>query len=413
MPDELIEIDEARRLVLQSTATLGPEPVELRDALGRVLAEPITSAAPVPAFDNSAMDGYAVRAADVAGAGADSPATLDVVAESRAGAPAGRGVEPGQAIAVSTGAVVPDGADAVVRVEDTNGGRERVTIRAAVEPGANIRRAGEDIAEGDTVLEGGIEIGPAEAGVIASVDRPRVVCGRRPRVTVLTTGDELLEPGEPLRPGAIRNSNSYSVGALVERAGAVLDRTEIVPDDAEATEESLRRALASDVTVVCGGVSVGEHDHVRPALERLGVEQVFWGVALRPGKPTWFGVAPRNPAAGPGRALVFGLPGNPVSSMVTFLLFARPAIRAMLGAAPESTRAATAILDADYAKQPGRAHLVRVRLELADDGWHATPTGDQGSHVLTSMLGADALAILPSDAGDVAAGERVAIELLP
>jgi molybdopterin molybdotransferase len=413
MPDQLIEIDDARRLVLRSTAPLGPEPVELRDALGRVLAEPITSAAPVPAFDNSAMDGYAVRAADVADVREDAPATLEVVAESRAGAPAGRGVEPGQAIAISTGAVVPDGADAVVRVEDTDGGSERVAIRAAVEPGANLRRAGEDIAEGDTVLEAGIEVGPAEAGVIASVDRARLVCGRRPRVTVLTTGDELLEPGEPLRPGAIRNSNSYSVGALVERSGAVLDRTEIVPDDAQATEEALRRALASDVTVVCGGVSVGEHDHVRPALESLGVQQVFWGVALRPGKPTWFGVAPRNPAAGPGCALVFGLPGNPVSSMVTFLLFARPAIRAMLGATPDSTRAATATLDADYPKQPGRAHLVRVRLELADDGWHATPTGDQGSHVLTSMLGADALAILPSDSGDVAAGERVAIELLP
>ena len=410
---ELTEIDEARRLVLQRTAPLGPEPVELRDALGRVLAEPITSAAAVPAFDNSAMDGYAVRAADVHAAGAGSPVTLEVVAESRAGAPAGRGLEPGQAIAISTGAVVPDGADVVVRVEDTDGGRERVEIRAAADAGANVRRAGEDIAEGDTVLEAGVEVGPAEIGVIASVDRPRIVCGRRPRVTVLTTGDELLEPGEPLRPGAIRNSNSYSVGALVERSGAVLDGTEIVRDDAEATEDSLRRALASDVTVVCGGVSVGPHDHVRPALERLGVEQVFWGVALRPGKPTWFGVAPRNPAAGPGRSLVFGLPGNPVSSMVTFLLFARPAIRAMLGAAPDPTRAATAILDADYAKQPGRAHLIRVRLELADDGWHATPTGDQGSHVLTSMLGADALAILPSDSGDLAAGERVAIELLP
>jgi molybdopterin molybdotransferase len=409
MPGDLIEIDEARRLVLQSTAPLGPEPVELRDALGRVLAEPITSAAAVPAFDNSAMDGYAVRAADVG----EPPVTLEVVGESRAGAPAARGIEPGQAIAISTGAVVPDGADAVVRVEDTDGAGERVEVREAVTEGANIRRAGEDIAEGDTVLEAGVEIGPAEAGVIASVDRPRVACGRRPRVTVLTTGDELLEPGEPLRPGAIRNSNSYSVGALVERAGAVLDRTEIVPDDADATSEALARALASDVTVVCGGVSVGEHDHVKPALESLGVEQVFWGVALRPGKPTWFGVAPRNPAAGPGRALVFGLPGNPVSSMVTFLLFARPAIRSMLGAAPDPTRAATAILDADYAKQPGRAHLIRVRLELADDGWHATPTGDQGSHVLTSMLGADALAVLPSGAGDVAAGERVAIQLLP
>jgi molybdopterin molybdotransferase len=410
---ELIEIDEARRLVLQNTAPLGPEPVDLRDALGRVLAEQITSATAVPAFDNSAMDGYAVRAGDTVGATAEAPRELEVVAESRAGAPAASGLEPGQAIAISTGAVVPDGADAVVQVERTDGGRETVAVRAEVEAGANIRRAGEDIAAGQEVLGAGTEIGPAEAGVIASVDRPRIACWRRPRVTVLTTGDELVEPGDPLRPGAVRNSNSYSVGALVERSGAALSGTEIVADDEAVTEEALGRALAYDVTIVCGGVSVGPHDHVRPALERLGVEQVFWGVALRPGKPTWFGVAPRNPGAGPGRGLVFGLPGNPVSSIVTFLLFARPAIRAMLGAEPDRGRRPTAILDRDYPKRPGRAHLVRVRLELADDGWHATPTGDQGSHVLTSMLGADALAIMPSDAGDVAAGARIEFEPLP
>jgi molybdopterin molybdotransferase len=409
----LTEIEVARRLVLASTAKLGPEPVELVHALGRVLAEPVTSGAAIPAFDNSAMDGYAVRAADLAAAGESAPVTLEVADESRAGAPAGRGVEPGQAIAISTGAVVPDGADAVVRIEDTDGGRERVAVRAAVEAGANIRRAGEDVAAGDLALEAGTEIGPAEIGVLAAVDRPRVACGRRPRVAVLTTGDELLEPGEPLRPGAIRNSNAYTVSALVERAGATVAWTEIVPDDPERTQASLERALASDVTVVCGGVSVGPHDHVRPAFERLGVEQVFWGVALRPGKPTWFGVAPRNPAAGPGRSLAFGLPGNPVSAIVTFILFARPAIRAMLGATDGAQRRVTAILDTDYAKKPGRAHLIRVRLELGDDGWHATPTGDQGSHVLTSMLGADALAIVPTEAGDVAAGDRVEIELLP
>ena len=412
MAEGLTEIDVARRLVLESVAPLGPEPVELADALGRVLAEPVSSAAAIPSFDNSAMDGSAVRAADTEGASEDSPVALEVVAESRAGAPAGRGVEPGQAIAISTGAVLPDGADAIVRVEDTDAGRERVAIRAAASPGANVRRSGEDVAAGDLVLDAGTEIGPAEVGVLAAVDRPRIACGRRPRVAVLTTGDELIEPGEPLRPGAIRNSNAYAVGALVERAGATVAWTEIVPDDADRTRASLERALATDVTVVCGGVSVGEHDHVRPALEALGVEQVFWGVALRPGKPTWFGVAPRNPAAGPGRSPVFGLPGNPVSAIVTFILFARPAIRAMLGTTAGPAQRATAILDTDYAKKPGRAHLLRVRLELADDGWHATPTGDQGSHVLTSMLGADALAIVPTEAGDVAAGTRVEIDLL-
>jgi molybdopterin molybdotransferase len=337
---------------------------------------------------------------------------LPVVAESRAGHPANREVAAGEAIAISTGAVVPAGADAVVRVEDTDGGRETVAVRVAAEPAANIRRAGEDVAAGERVLEPGVELGPAEIGVLASVGRERVACARRPRVAVLTTGDELQEPGELLLPGGVRNSNAHSVAALVERAGAEVAFVEIVRDDAEATREALGRALSADVAIVCGGVSVGEHDHVRPALEAVGAQQVFWGVALRPGKPTWFGVAPRQPAIGPGRGLIFGLPGNPVSAMVTFLLFARPAIRAMLGAAAEAPRRAKAILDEPYAKAPGRAHLIRCSLELADDGWHARPTKEQGSHVLTSMLGADALAILPSETGDVAAGERVEIELL-
>jgi molybdopterin molybdotransferase len=253
------------------------------------------------------------------------------------------------------------------------------------------------------VLAAGTQIGPSELGVLASVGRASVACTRRPRVHVLTTGDELQPPGEPLRPGAIRNSNAHSVPPLGELAGAELVGVEMAPDDPGATRDALERALAADVVVVCGGVSVGEHDHVRPALEELGAEQVFWGVALRPGKPTWFGTRDRT--------LIFGLPGNPVSAMVTFQLFVRPAIRTMLGA-HEIVERSTAILDEDYPK-PGRAHLVRCRVELRDDGWHASPTGPQGSHVLTSMLDADALAVIPTAAATVHAGERVAIELLP
>jgi molybdopterin molybdotransferase len=403
MAGELTEIDEARRLVLERVVPLESEPVAVAEALGRVLAEWVTSADPVPGFDNSAMDGYAVRAADTTASGGE-PARLIVVGESRAGHPAGRPLAAGEAIAISTGAMLPAGADAVVRVEDTDAGAERVEIRVAVQPGRDIRRAGEDIEEGEVVLAPGTEIGPAEAGVLVSVGRGEVACARRPRVTLLTTGDELQEPGEPLRPGAIRNSNAYSVAGLTERSGALLESVEIVPDDRETTEAALGRALSGEIAVISGGVSVGPHDHVRPALAALDAEEVFWGVALRPGKPTWFGV--RDPT------LIFGLPGNPVSAMVTFLLFVRPAIRAMLGAAEDKARHTTAILDQDYPKQPGRAHLVRCRLELREDGWHARPTKDQGSHVLTSMLGADALAIIPTAAGGVAAGERVEIELL-
>jgi molybdopterin molybdotransferase len=402
MAGKLIEIAEAKRLVLERAAPLDSERVALDQALGRVLAEEVTSADDVPGFDNSAMDGYAVRAADTDGAEATE---LTVVAESRAGAPADRRLQPGEAIRISTGAMVPEGADAVVRVEDTDGGGERVAIRVAVEPGRDIRRAGEDISAGEVVLRPGAGLGPAEVGVLASVGVSEVECARRPRVSVLTTGDELQEPGAPLRPGAIRNSNTYSVSALVRSAGAELVGAEVVRDDAAATREALRRGLDGDVVVVCGGVSVGEHDHVRPALAELGVDEAFWGVALRPGKPTCFGVAPSG-------CLAFGLPGNPVSAMVTFQLFVRPAIRAMLGAGDDPRRA-EALLDADYPTLPARSQAVRCRLDLRGDGWHAQPTGAQGSHILTSMIGADALAIVPPGEAPLPAGSRVEIELLP
>ncbi len=405
MAPELTEIDDARRIVLERVAPLGAEPVAVREALDRVLAEDVTAADPVPGFDGSAMDGYALRAADTSGATEAAPAELAVAGESRAGHPSTAVLGAGEAIQISTGAMVPAGADAVVRVEDTDGGAETVAVRVEVGLGNDIRRAGEDIAAGARVLAAGTQVGPAEAGVLAAVGRAEAACAIRPAVTVLTTGDELQEPGEPLRPGGIRNSNLHSLAALVERSGARLAAAEIVPDDHARTRDALERALAGELTVISGGVSVGEHDHVRPALAELGVEQVFWGVALRPGKPTYFGTTP-------GGGLVFGLPGNPVSAIVTFMLFVHPAIRRLLGAHDPAARRATAILDERYAKAPGRAHVIRCRLELADDGWHARPTKDQGSHVLTSMLGADALAIVPSGASDVEAGERVEIELL-
>ena len=405
MPAELIEIEEARRLVVERVSPLPAEQVPLREALGRVLAVEVGAADPVPGFDNSAMDGFAVRAADTASASGEEPVTLDVVDESRAGRPAERPVGPGEAILISTGAMVPEGADSVVRVEDTSSRDGRVEIGVAVGKGRNVRRAGEDVRSGEAVVGSGTVLGPAELGVIAAVGRDAVECTRRPMVCVLTTGDELHEPGKPLGPGGVRNSNAHSVPALVERAGGEVVRVETVPDEPTATRGAIERALDSDVVVICGGVSVGEHDHVRGALAELGVEEAFWGVALRPGKPTAFGTHPDG-------ALVFGLPGNPVSAMVTFMLIARPAIEALLGSNPGRQRA-TAILDEDYAKKPGRAHAVRCRLELAEDGWHARTTGEQGSHVLTSMLGADALALIPTDSGSVSTGERVEIELLP
>jgi molybdopterin molybdotransferase len=400
---ELISIARARALVLETVQPLDADEVELDAALGRVLAEDVESAIDVPPFDNSAMDGYAI-----AGTGDTQLAVID---ESRAGSPAAAALAENTAIRVSTGAALPRGTSAVVAVEhavadaptpgDTGSGVVHV---GAVRQGENIRRAGEDVRAGDVVLHRGALIGPAELGVAAAVGRRRLLCARRPRVAVLVTGDELTEPGEPLGPGRIYSSNAYALSALVQRAGAELVARETVADSAEATRRAFERALeAADVLCVSGGVSVGPHDHVKGALAELGVEELFWGVRLRPGKPTWFGTR--------GRSSVFGLPGNPVSAMVTFLLFVRPALAALQGAPTEATRV-RAVLDEAVARHPTREQAVRVGLTAAQDGWHAITTGAQGSHMLTSMLGADGLALVAAGEGELPRGASVEVELL-
>jgi molybdopterin molybdotransferase len=364
----------------------------------------------VPGFDNSAMDGFAVLARDTSDASTDSPVTLRTVDETSAGHPARQALEPGQAIAIATGAMLPSGADAVVRVEDTRRVGAEIELRAPAERGQYVRFAGEDINAGDVVLRAGTAVGPFELGVLAVVGREQVPCVKRPTVRVLTTGDELVDPHAPLRRGEVRNANAYTVPALARLAGAEVLGVDTVGDAAAATATALDQTLGCDVAVICGGVSVGEHDHVRPALHAAGVEQHFWGVALRPGKPTWFGIRPAAP--GEAGTLVFGLPGNPVSAIVTFLLFVRPAVRVLCGADPERDRL-TATLDEDYRKAPGRAHAVRCELELHDDGWHASPTGPQGSHMLTSMLGAAGLGIVPTASEGIGVGEPIVVELLP
>ena len=260
------------------------------------------------------------------------------------------------------------------------------------------------------MLEPWTALGAAELGVLASIGRDPVPCRRRPRLTLIGTGDELVDPGEEIRPGQIRDTNGVALTALSEQAGAELIASRRVGDDPNATSAVLAEAILGDVTVICGGVSVGPHDHVRPALEELGTEQLFWGVALRPGRPTWFGLSGGGPGSGGG--LVFGLPGNPVSALVTFLLFVRPALRSLAGLDPSTART-TAVLDEPYEKRAGRTHAVRVSLRLDDDGWHATPTRpEQASHILTSMLGANALAMVPAGSEGVAAGETVEVELI-
>jgi molybdopterin molybdotransferase len=393
---DLIPVAEARSRVLGAVGRLPAETVPVADALGRVLAEDVESPISVPPFDSSAMDGYAL----IAGAAAE----LELIGEARAGHPAEAAVRPGTAIAISTGAALPEGATAVVPVERTEAAGAGVRV-PDTEPEANIRRAGEDIAAGETVLRAGEALEPAALGVAASVGRASLSCARRPRVALLVTGDELTDPGEPLAPGGIYSSNAYALAAQVERAGATLALRERVADTAQATRAALGSALdGADVVVVSGGVSVGPHDHVKPALAHLGVEQRFWGVSLRPGKPVWFGTL--------GDKLAFGLPGNPVSAMVTFQLFVRPALAALQGADPSISRTA-ARLEQAVTRNPRREQAVRVRLAAGDDGWRVSPTkGAQGSHVLTSMLGANALALIAPGEGEAAAGELVEVELL-
>ena len=395
MPGELISVEEARGRVLAAVRPLAAESVPLGDALGRVLAEDATGDEDLPPFDSSAMDGFAVAEID--------GGELDVIDEARAGAPAGRAVGRGDAIAISTGAMVPSGTVAVVPVERTESVDGRVRV-PALSSGANIRRAGEDVRAGEIVIRAGTPVGPAQIAMLASLGRAGVRCGGVPRVAVVVTGDELVEPGATLRPGQIRNSNGPALAALATASGARVAGTSRVGDSLTATVEALRAALAAaDVVCVSGGVSVGEHDHVKPALAELGVEESFWGVALKPGKPTWFGTAES--------ALVFGLPGNPVSAMVTFQLFVGPAIQALAGADPSRARV-RARLESPVRLSPEREQAVRCRLTAGDGGWRADPTGPQGSHQISSMLGANALALIPCGEGELAAGSPVDAEPL-
>ncbi len=399
MAPPLTTIAAAREQVLQCTGRMPAERIGLQDALDRVLAEPIRAAGDVPPFASSAMDGYAVKA---------GPAgrMLSLVGESRAGAPTAQQLHDGEAIRISTGAAVPSGATAVIRQEDIDcNGADGVRTQAEVAVGTNIREAGEDMRSGTLVLPAGARLGAAELGAVVAAGLGQVAVASRPRVSVLCTGDELRAPGEPLRPGEIHNSNAPMLEALARHGGAIATPAQRLPDDRAATEAALSQALdRSDVVIVTGGVSVGPHDHVKPALATLGVDEQFWGVSLQPGKPTWFGVRDRK--------LVFGLPGNPVSAVVTFSLFVHPALTEMLGAAANRVLDSTAVLGEPVPRNPGREQALRVRLERRDGQPIAWPNGAQGSHILTSLIGADALALIPPGKGQLAAGSSVQLEQL-
>jgi molybdopterin molybdotransferase len=395
----LIPIARARALVREATPRLATESVPIVEALDRVLAEDVIAAGDVPPFPSSAMDGYAIE---------HGPAgrILEVIGESRAGAPTDQRVGPDQAIRISTGAAVPDGATAVIRQEDVDPRDGAIVTHADVPEGDNVRPAGDVMAAGTTVLEAGTTIGAAELAAAIAAGAGALAVAHKPALQVFSTGDELRDPGEPLGPGEIHNSNSPMLVALATRCGASALPPRRLPDDRAATEQGLAQALvSSDVVIISGGVSVGPHDHVRPALERLGVREIFWGVSLQPGKPTWFGTREGT--------LVFGLPGNPVSAYVTFALFARPALLGLQGAREEPHTPTHAILAVPVRRNRQREQAIRVRLERDGGTILATPNGAQGSHVVTSLVGADALALIPPGDGELEAGATVALEPLP
>jgi len=393
-----LKISEARERVLAAVSPLPSEPVALANALDRVLAAELAATTDVPHFDNSAMDGFAV-------APGPSRRLLRIAGESRAGLPATAPLGPGEAIRISTGAALPLGAGAVVRVEDVVENDGRIVLEVPVAPGENVRRAGEDLRAGTVVLRRGTTLGPAELAVAVGAGVAKVDVARRPRVAVLCTGDELREPGVPLGPGEIHNSNQIVLAALARKAGAEVVEARAVPDDRDSTERAFADALQrADVVIASGGVSVGPHDHVKPALAELGVEESFWRVLLQPGGPTWFGTR--------GSQLVFGLPGNPVSSHVTFVLFARPALLALQGVKQPLPPRGDATLSEPIVRRDRRERAIPVRLEGTDTGFRAVPLGLQGSHITSSLSGAAALAFVPPGEGAIDAGGHVEVEPL-
>ena len=397
-----ISIEDARRQVLEHATRLEAEQVELDDALGRVLAQDAVAPNPVPPFDCSTMDGFALRAGDTT----EAPTRLRIVDEARAGTGAGVHVEAGTAIRISTGAPIPDGADAVMRQELTSVDDATVTIDEAVTAGTDVRVAGGDIPAGSTVLKAGTLLTGPEIGVLAAVNiaRPSVV--RRPRIALVGTGDELIDPGGPLKPGQIRDTNSYALSAAARLAGAEVISRVKVGDDRDATIATLREAMqGADVLATVGGVSVGPHDHVRPALIALGAREIFGRVSLRPGGQICFFVAQDG-------TLVFALPGNPVSATVSFRLFVVAALDALLGRG-RTERRTTATAATELPGRIGRTTAVRCHTELRSDGWYVAPSqSHQDSHVLTSMLGIDAYAFVPEDRASLAAGEAVDVEFV-
>ncbi len=397
----VLSVTRAQQIILESLPTLGRESVKLEHALNRVLADEVHANRDIPPYDVSAMDGYALRSADLG----KIPAVLEIIEDIKAGDLPALTVQAGQCARIMTGAPVPGGADAVIRVEDTSQTSENsVQINCGVPPGNDIRRRGESMRSGEVVLNAGTAITPGVIGVLATVKCAEVPVYRQPRVAILSTGDELEDINEPVDANKIPNSNSYALMAQVQALGMEPQLLGIARDDPAQLEQYLRRGLQYDVLLVSGGTSVGVHDCVRPTVEALDVSMKFWRVAMKPGHPLAFGITPET--------LFFGLPGNPVSSMVCFEQFVAPALRGMMGHTRLFRRTLQARLAHAVKHGTGRTEFVRVMLTKDREGYAAASTGAQGSGMLLSMAKADGLLVVAADSCGLKAGDMVTVQLL-
>lgn len=395
-----VSVAEARDIILGSLAPLGNETLGLERAQGRVLAENVSAKLPIPPLDNSAMDGFALRAEDAQ----ELPAELSVVVELPAGHFTDRKLGPGEAARILTGAAIPGGADAVVMQEHTERAGDRIHVLQPVTVGAHIRRAGSDVRPGSPVLRAGSLLRPAQVGMLAALGRTQVSVAQRPRVAVLATGDELVEPDRLEDDGRIVTSNSYGLVASLQDLGAEPVYLGIARDEPDAIADAFREALRCDAVISTGGVSVGDRDWIKEVLAELGGVMKLWRVRMKPGAPLAFVVLQGRP--------VFGLPGNPVSTLVTFEQFVRPSLLRMMGRADCFRPVARATLSRAYSKPPGRAHFVRVTLEKRDGELVANPTGDQSSAILLSMVNAQGLAFVAEDVTEVPAGSPIEVQLI-
>jgi molybdopterin molybdotransferase len=403
---DLKSVDQHLADILAGIQPVAPLDLQLLDAHGCILAESVTADVDLPPFDNSSMDGYAVRYADVASASPSSPVQLPVVGDVAAGSQATYTVQPGLCVRIMTGAPVPVGADAVVPLEWTDRGIAAVTITQAPEIGSHIRRKGEDIGLGQPVLEAGTRLGPGQVGLLAAVGRDRVVVRPRPRVVVISTGSELVEPGTRTAAGQIHESNSYILTTAAREAGATAFRIGIVPDDARSLMNTIEdQLIRADLVLTSGGVSVGAYDVVKEVLSRLGTV-AFEGVAMQPGKPQGFGTI------GPDSTPIITLPGNPVSSYVSFEVFVRPVIRRMLGVEPLHRPTVRAVCQEALSSPAGKRQFLRGWLDVVEGRYVVRPVGGSGSHLVGGLAHANALVVVPEDVTEVPEGGAVEVMVL-